>query len=148
MADQTRKLTSYSFAVVIAAMLAVLAYVSYQGQFKQIAFIDFSQYSFYGKNDIFEAKHNHYVLLFYSSKQRSALDIIKSIKMRADAKIIALDLAQNRFENTKNISYITTSMNNILDIVQRFNVHKVPSLLYLDKVQQKIYRKNGILQEF
>ena len=146
MAADGRNLTAYSFAVVITAMLAVLAYVTYQNKFQKLAFINFSQYNLYGKNDVFQATASSYVLLFYSSKSQLASELSQNIKLKSGEKIIALDLAQDRFDDTKTVICVTTGMNAILKLVHRFKVKAIPSFVYLTKVEQKIYKQKGELQ--
>ena len=122
-----------------AAMVAG-AFAYYNYEFSKYKFFDFSQTTFYQKNDLFTPKDEKYTVLVYSSNMQKVEDIVKNIK--DDNKILAIDLYQKRFKEEDSIIYLTSGMNTLLKFIQKFNIYDVPCVFEIVKQKKLKYKQN------
>jgi len=141
-----RKLFSlnYLFASFFGALMIASAYAYFNYKFAKFHFIDFGKKVFYEKKDIFKPKENEYIVVLFSSHQNNLKKIIKKIKNKT--KILAIDVYQKRFENSKKIIYITSGINTILTVIQRFNIYYIPSAFMIKKVKNNKYKQESMVQ--
>ncbi len=143
---QGRKIFSlnYLFASFFGALMIASAYAYFNYRFAEYKFMDFSKWIFYEKRDIFKPMDKEYAIIIYSSRKDDIKKIIKRVKNRV--KILAIDIYQKRFANTKRVIFLTTDINTILAFVQRFNIYKVPSLFLLKRIKKSRYKQNSMIE--
>jgi len=127
-----------------AGMIAIaFAYFNYK--FQEYKFIDFDKWLVYEKADVFKPTHEQYLVIFYSSKKAGTVE--KLNKLRPKYKILAIDYYQQNFPSNEHITYVRSGTNTILNIVQRFNIYKTPSVFIIKKVKEGLYKQNSIIAE-
>jgi len=122
------------------------AYAYFNFKFSEYRFIDFDKYVFYGKEEIFTPKEDNYLLLMYSSHDKTHIQKIKDLKV--EYKIIAIDIHQKRFKSDENISYVSTGINSAVNIIQKFNIYNLPSLLFIKKDKNIRYKQDSTVESF
>lgn len=124
--------------------MVAAAFFYYNYRFSQFKFIDFSNEILYEKNDIFEPKVDEYTLLIFSSK----ISNINTLLSKIDQKypIIAIDVFQKRFENRKNVIFVTTGINRIIKIIQKLNVNEVPVVVGIKRYNKNLFKQDTILE--
>ena len=135
---------NYLFASFFGALMIASAYAYFNYRFAEYKFMDFSKWIFYEKRDIFKPMDKEYAIIIYSSRKDDIKKIIKRVKNRV--KILAIDIYQKRFANTKRVIFLTTDINTILAFVQRFNIYKVPSLFLLKRIKKSRYKQNSMIE--
>jgi hypothetical protein len=145
---QPRKTFSftYIFASFFGAAMIAGAFSYYNYKFSQYKFIDFSKVNFYTKKDIFKPYDDNYVLMFYSSKKSNANKLIS--KLNTQHKIIAIDILQKRPISTNQIIYVSSGINTIIKLIQKFNIYSLPSVLEITKYKDLKYKQNSSLFVF
>lgn len=127
-----------------AAMIAgAFAYFNYK--FSEYKFIDFSEWVFYEKQEIFTPDAERYVVVFFSSKNPKTVETLSAAS--ANYPVIAIDLYQQRFESGESIRFIAGGSNTVLKFVQRFNIYHVPSVFIIKKVKERLYKQDSMIRE-
>jgi len=127
-----------------AGMIAIaFAYFNYK--FQEYKFIDFNQWLVYEKTDVFKPTQEQYLVVFYSSKKAGTVENLN--KLQAKYKILAIDYYQQNFPSNERVTYVRSGTNTILNIVQRFNIYKTPSVFIIKKVKEGLYKQNSIIAE-
>ncbi|MFC2074295.1 hypothetical protein ACFLR3_03485 [Campylobacterota bacterium] len=127
-----------------AGMIAIaFAYFNYK--FQEYKFIDFDKWLVYEKGQIFHPEEERYLVVFYSSKKAGTVENLN--KLRPKYKILAIDYYQQDFPSTKHAVYVRSGTNTILNIVQRFNIYKTPSVFIIKKVKEGLYKQDSIIAE-
>ena len=119
------------------------AYAYFNFKFSEYRFIDFNNYTFYAKKDVFVPNKEAYVLLIYSSHSLAQLDKVKNLKV--EYPIIAIDIHQQRFESNDRVTYVTTGINSIINIIQKFNFYNTPTLLFIERHTGLVYKQSSQL---
>jgi len=135
---------NYLFASFFGALMIASAYAYFNYRFAEYKFINFDKWIFYEKRDIFKPMDKEYVVIIYSSRKDDIKKILKRVKNRV--KILAIDIYQKRFENTKRVIFLTTGINTILALIQRFNIYKVPSLFMIKRVKKSRYKQDSMIE--
>ncbi len=132
---------NYLFASFFGALMIAGAFAYFNYKFSEYKFIDFKKWTFYKKKDIFTPKYDKYLVLVYSSNQITADKVLKKIK--TDYPVLAIDLYQRRFEDKKNVEFITSGINTLLKFIQRFNIYEVPSFFIIKKTRGELYKQDS-----
>ncbi len=126
-----------------AAMIATaFAYSNYR--FSQYKFIDFSESIFYTKEDIFTPKDDLYTVVIYSSNMQSFNTILG--KLSRDNPILAIDMFQQKRGQEGEVLYIWAGMNTILQVVQRFNVYELPTVLRIKRFEGSNFKQDSLIE--
>jgi len=133
-------LASFFGAALIAAAFAYFNY-----KFSEYKFIDFSEWVFYEKDDIFTPDQDRYIVVFYSSKEPKAQENLAQLNL--NSSIIAIDYYNNRFENTQNTIFLRSGTKNSLHFIQRFNIYEVPSIFFIKKVKDSLYKQDSMIRK-
>lgn len=133
-------LSSFFGAALIAGAFAYFNY-----KFSEYKFIDFKQWVFYEKNDIFIPKEDNYVVVFYSSKQKESMEQLASIEF--DTPIIAIDYYNEVRENSKNTTFLRSGTKNSLNFIQRFNIYEIPSIFLIKKTKDSLYKQDSMIRK-
>jgi len=142
-----RKLFSlnYLFASFFGALMIAGAFAYFNYRFSEYKFIDFNRWIYYEKSDIFIPKSEKYTVIIYSSNMQDISKIL--LKVNKINPIIAIDLYQKRRGKKGDVLYITSDMNTLLKLIQRFNVYEVPSAFIIKKFKRLLYKQDSIIEK-
>ena len=127
-----------------AAMIAgAFAYFNYK--FSEYKFIDFSEWIFYEKHDVFIPDKERYIVVFYSSKVDGTTEQIANAK--TGYPVLAIDYYQERVESTENTIFLRAGTNTNLQFIQRFNIYKSPSVFLIKKSKESLYKQDSMIRE-
>ncbi len=135
---------NYLFASFFGALMIASAYAYFNYKFAEFKFIDFDKWIFYEKKDIFKPKEEKYVVILYSSHKDNLKNLVQKVKNRY--KILAIDIYQKRFKNSKRVIYLTAGINQLLSFIQRFNIYIVPSLFIIKRVKKNRYKQDSMIK--
>jgi len=127
-----------------AAMIAgAFAYFNYK--FSKYKFIDFKEWSFYEKSDIFTPKKKKYIVVFYSSRNKGSMEKLSHLNL--NNPIIAIDYYNNIHPNSKNTTFIRSGTNTSLKFIQRFNIYEVPSIFFIKRIKETLYKQDSMIRK-
>jgi len=135
---------NYLFASFFGALMIASAYAYFNYKFAEFKFIDFDKWIFYEKKDIFKPVDKNYIVIIFSSHKDNLEKIVKTIKNRY--KILAIDIYQKRFKNSKKITYLTSGIDTIIAFIQRFNIYHIPSVFIIKKVKNARYKQDSMVR--
>lgn len=127
-----------------AAMIAS-AFAYYNYKFSEYKFIDFKEWIFYEKKDIFTPTEEQYIVVFFSSKDTQAAEKLDIINL--NIPIIAFDYYNEARENGKNIRFLRSGTKNSLNFIQRFNIYDSPSVFFIKKVKDSLYKQDSMIRK-
>ncbi len=133
-------LASFFGAAMIAAAFAYFNY-----KFSEFKFIDFKEWVFYQKTDIFTPKAEKYIVIFYSSNKPGATKTIQEAKSKYP--IVAVDYYQESVVSTKKIIFVKSGTNTLLKFIQRFNIYNVPTVFIIKKVKESLYKQDSMIRK-
>ena len=119
------------------------AYFNYK--FSEYKFIDFKQWTFYEKNDVFIPNQEKYIVVFYSSKEAGIMD--KLAKTQLKLPILAIDYYNKVRENTNNTLFLRSGTKTSLAFIQRFNIYESPSIFFIKKSKDSLYKQDSMIRK-
>ena len=127
-----------------AAMIAgAFAYFNYK--FSEYKFINFKNWSFYEKSDLFTPTKDRYIVVFYSSRNRGSME--KIAKLNLNNPILAIDYYNQVRPNTKLTTFIHSGTNTSLKFIQRFNIYEVPSIFFIKRIKDTLYKQDSMIRK-
>lgn len=127
-----------------AALVAgAFAYFNYK--FSEYKFIDFNDWIFYEKQDLFKPDQKSYLVVFYSSKEPHIVDKIRETKN--SLPILAIDYYQRNFISDENVIFLKSGTETTLKFIQRFNIYDVPTVFIIKKVKESLYKQDSMIQK-
>lgn len=127
-----------------AAMIAgAFAYFNYK--FAEYKFIDFKEFIFYEKSDIFHPKKDKYIVVFYSSKDPNTMELLSQTKLKLP--ILAIDYYNEVRQNTEGTTFLRSGTKTSLSFIQRFNIYDSPSVFFIKKSQEHIYKQDSMIRK-
>lgn len=140
-----RKLLSLPtlFASFFGAAMVASAFAYFNYKFSQYNFISFEENIYYTKSDIFIPSEDEYLVIIFSSNMQ---DFKKLEKYYNGRKILAIDLYQKRFDNSDKVIYLSSGMNTLLKLIQRFNIYEVPSVFLIERVKDSNYKQDSAVK--
>jgi hypothetical protein len=127
-----------------AAMIAgAFAYFNYK--FSEYKFIDFKDFVFYEKSDIFTPKAQKYIVVFYSSKEKKSTQELKRLNL--NLPILAIDYYNAAHENSKYTTFLRSGTNTSLKFIQRFNIYNVPSIFIIKRIKENLYKQDSMIRK-
>lgn len=141
-----RGLKFYMFSSFFGAAMIAATYAYFNYKYSLFNFIDFSQSAFYSKNNIFAPKEDSYTILVYSSKKDDIKKLLERVEKKE--KILAIDLAGNRFENTDDVEYLTAGINTLLPIINKFKINEVPIVFNIEKINKENFKQTSKIESF
>ena len=140
-----RKLFSlnYLFASFFGALMIAGAFAYFNYRFSQYKFIDFGRWIYYQKSDVFIPNYDKYTIVIYSSNMQNIGKILQ--KVNKTNPIIAVDLYQKNRGKKNGVIYITSGMNTLLKLIQRFNIYEVPSAFRIKKFKKLSYKQDSMI---
>lgn len=133
-------LASFFGAAMIAAAFAYFNY-----KFSEYKFIDFREWIFYEKSDVFTPTHDKYVVVFYSSKEKNIAQLLSNTDI--NLPILAIDYYNEVFENSKNTTFLRSGTKNSLSFIQRFNIYESPSIFFIKKSKDFLYKQDSMIRK-
>ena len=127
-----------------AAMIAgAFAYFNYK--FSEYKFIDFKEWIFYEKSDIFVPHAKKYIVVFYSSKERDTMKKLATVNL--NFPILAIDYYNQVQKNTKNTTFLRSGTKTSLSFIQRFNIYESPSIFFIKKHKDTLYKQDSMIRK-
>jgi hypothetical protein len=127
-----------------AAMIAgAFAYFNYK--FSEYKFINFKDWAFYEKSDIFKPKEDTYIVVFYSSRNRGSME--KLSKLNLNNPILAIDYYNKIYPNSKTTTFLRSGTNTSLKFIQRFNIYEVPSIFFIKRIKDTLYKQDSMIRK-
>ena len=133
------------FASFFGAALIAGAFAYFNYKFSEYKFIDFGEWIFYEKSDIFKPTEEKYIVILYSSKDKNSQEIISDVD--ALYPVIAIDFYQNSFENSRSTIFLRSGTNTNLKFIQRFNIYHSPSIFIIKKVKDTLYKQDSMIRK-
>ena len=135
-----RVLSSFFGAAMIAGAFAYFNY-----KFSEYKFINFKEFVFYEKTAIFTPTADKYVVIFYSSKEKKTTELLEKTKLKLP--IIAIDYYNQNKQNTDGVTFLRTGTKTSLDFIQRFNIYNSPSIFFIKKTKDSIYKQDSMIRK-
>jgi len=141
-----RKLFSlnYLFASFFGALMIAGAFAYFNYRFSEYKFINFQNWIYYEKSDIFIPKQDEYTVVIYSSNMQDISKILQ--KVNKSNPIIAIDLYQKKRGKKNGVTYLTAGMNTLLKLIQRFNIYEVPTAFRIKKFKNLLYKQDSMIE--
>ena len=133
-------LASFFGAAMIAAAFAYFNY-----KFSEYKFINFNEWTFYEKSDVFTPTADKYIVIFYSSKEKGTMD--KLAHTNLNLPILAIDYYNNVRKNTQTTTFLRSSTKNSLSFIQRFNIYESPSIFFIKKHKESLYKQDSMIRK-
>ena len=126
-----------------ALIAGAFAYFNYK--FSEYKFIDFKEWTFYEKSDIFTPKADKYIVVFYSSRESGTQD--KLAKINLNLPVIAIDYYNTVQKNSNNTTFLRSGTKNSLNFIQRFNIYESPSIFFIKKAKDTLYKQDSMIRK-
>jgi len=127
-----------------AAMIAIsFAYFNYK--FSEYKFINFKEWTFYEKSDIFTPTEDEYIVVFYSSREKGTMDLLAKTDLHLP--ILAIDYYNKARENSKTTTFLRSGTKNSLAFIQRFNIYDSPSIFFIKKQKDSLYKQDSMIRK-
>jgi len=135
---------NYLFASFFGALMIAGAFAYFNYRFSEYKFIDFNRWIYYEKSDIFVPSSESYTVVIYSSNMQDFNKILQ--KINKSNPIIAIDLYQKRRGKKGDVLYLTSDMNTLLKLIQRFNIYDVPSAFKIKRFKKSLYKQDSMIE--
>lgn len=122
---------------------ASFAYFNYK--FSEYKFIDFKEWTFYEKSDIFTPKEDKYIVVFYSSREKDTMQLLADINLTLP--ILAVDYYNRVRENTTSTTFLRSDAKNSLAFIQRFNIYESPSIFFIKRSKKTLYKQDSMIRK-
>lgn len=119
------------------------AYFNYK--FSEYKFINFGEWIFYEKRDLFVPDEERYLVVFYSSNMQAHLDMLQ--EAQSEYPILAVDYYQQSFDAHDRVRYLKAGTNTLLSFIQRFNIYHAPSVFIIKKVKDTLYKQDSMIRK-
>ena len=127
-----------------AAMIAIaFAYFNYK--FSEYKFINFKEWTFYEKNDLFTPTEEKYIVVFYSSREHGTMNLLADVNL--NLPILAIDYYNKVRENSKTTTFLRGGTENSLAFIQRFNIYSSPSIFFIKKEKDSLYKQDSMIRK-
>ena len=126
-----------------AMIAAAFAYFNYK--FSEYKFIDFKEWTFYEKSDVFVPSEEKYVVIFYSSKEKGTMN--KLAKINLNLPILAIDYYNQVRPNSENTTFLRSGTKKSLNFIQRFNIYESPSIFFIQKRKDSLYKQDSMIRK-
>ena len=127
-----------------AAMIAgAFAYFNYK--FSEYKFINFKEWSFYEKSDIFKPHEESYIVVFYSSRNKKSMEQLADLKL--NKPILAIDYYNRVRPNSKNTTFLRAGTPTSLKFIQRFNIYEIPSVFFIKRIKDTLYKQDSMIRK-
>ena len=143
-----RSLGGVLFSSFFGAFLIAGSFAYFNYKFSEFQFINFSEWTLYTKKDIFTPKEERYLVIIYSSRDKLSIKKLQQIK--SETPILLIDFYQDLnsiFQlDSNNYQFLRSGTNTFLKIVQRFDIYETPTLFFIKKTDENIYKQDSTIQ--
>ena len=123
------------------------AYAYFHFKFTEYKFVDFSQLNLFHNRQLFDPQDKRYMMVIYSSQAtRDMQERLDYLVGQSSETVLAIDIHQRVLEPNENIIHLIGSMNTILQVVQRFNIYNVPSVFFIKKHNNVLYKQDSAIE--
>ena len=127
-----------------AAMIAgAFAYFNYK--FSEYKFINFKEWIFYEKSDIFIPHTKKYIVVFYSSREKDTMERLANTNL--NIPILAIDYYNKVRKNTNTTTFLRSGTKTSLNFIQRFNIYNSPSIFIIKKQKDSLYKQDSMIRK-
>jgi len=133
-------LASFFGAAMVAASFAYFNY-----KFSEYKFIDFKDWVFYEKNDIFIPEADKYIVVFYSSRDKGTMDLLANTDLHLP--ILAIDYYNKVRENSPHTIFLRSGTKTSLSFIQRFNIYESPSIFFIKRNKDTLYKQDSMIHK-
>jgi len=71
----------------------------------------------------------------------------KLLNLKLKTHILAIDYYNQIHKNSKNIIFLRAGTNTSLQFIQRFNIYKVPSLFFIKRIKETLYKQDSMIHK-
>lgn len=122
---------------------AAFAYFNYK--FSEYKFINFSEWTFYEKNELFSPKEEKYIVVFYSSRENATMNLLADTNLTLP--ILAIDYYNKVRKNTPTTTFLRAGTDTSLAFIQRFNIYDSPSIFFIKKHKDSLYKQDSMIRK-
>jgi len=133
-------LASFFGAAMIAAAFAYFNY-----KFSEYKFINFKEWSFYEKKDVFIPNEERYLVVFYSSREKYTMNLLANTEL--SLPILAIDYYNRVRENSANTKFLRAGTKTSLSFIQRFNIYESPSIFIIKRYKDSLYKQDSMIRK-
>ena len=133
-------LASFFGAAMIAAAFAYFNY-----KFSEYKFINFKEWTFYEKSDVFTPSADKYIVVFYSSREKDTMNLLANIDL--NIPILAIDYYNQVRPNSESTTFLRSGTKNSLSFIQRFNIYESPSIFFIKKHKESLYKQDSMIRK-
>jgi len=133
-------LASFFGAAMIAAAFAYFNY-----KFSEYKFVDFKEWIFYEKSNIFIPSQEKYIVVFYSSKEKNTMEQLANLQL--PFPVLAIDYYNEARENSQSTTFLRSGTKNSLSFIQRFNIYESPSVFFIKKSKDSLYKQDSMIHK-
>jgi hypothetical protein len=133
-------LASFFGAAMIAAAFAYFNY-----KFSEYKFVDFKEWIFYEKSNIFIPSQEKYLVVFYSSKEKNTMEQLANLQLLFP--VLAIDYYNEVRENSQYTTFLRSGTKNSLSFIQRFNIYESPSVFFIKKSKDSLYKQDSMIHK-
>ncbi|MEN8303035.1 MAG: hypothetical protein ABFQ64_03055 [Campylobacterota bacterium] len=133
-------LASFFGAAMIAAAFAYFNY-----KFSEYKFINFKEWTFYEKSDVFTPTEDKYIVVFYSSREKDTMNLLANTDL--NIPILAIDYYNRVRENSASTTFLRSGTKNSLSFIQRFNIYESPSIFFIKKHKESLYKQDSMIRK-
>jgi len=90
-------------------------------------------------------KEERYIVVFYSSKNKGSMQ--RLARLNLNNPIIAIDYYNKVRQNTKTTTFLRSGTNTSLKFIQRFNIYEVPSIFFIKKIKDTLYKQDSMIRK-
>lgn len=141
--------TLFSLSTLLASFfgtaLIATAFAYFNYKFAEYKFINFKDWTFYEKSAIFQPKATKYIVVFYSSKQPNTTKMLSHVDL--NYPILAIDYYNQAHKNSKHTTFLRSGTKNSLLLIQRFNIYNVPSIFFIKRIKDSLYKQDSIIMK-
>ena len=125
--------------------MIAIAFAYFNYKFSEYKFIDFKEWVFYEKSDIFTPKADKYIVVFYSSREAKTMDKLANINL--NLPILAIDYYNQVRPNSEKTTFLRSGTKNSLAFIQRFNIYESPSIFFIKKSKETLYKQDSMIRK-
>ena len=143
---ERRGIRAYLLSSFFGAAMIAATYAYFNYRFSQFHFIDFDKEIFYTSKDVFSPDEEKYTIIVYSSKKDDPIALSKRVTIHD--RFLALDVAGSRLTSEKEMVFITSGINTLLPIINRFNIYNVPVVFDIERVKNGNFKQASKIESF
>ena len=125
--------------------MIAIAFAYFNYKFSEYKFIDFKEWTFYEKSDLFTPNADKYIVIFYSSREKNTMNLLADIDL--NLPVLAIDYYNKVRENSDTTTFLRGGTENSLAFIQRFNIYSSPSIFFIKKHKDSLYKQDSMIRK-